>query len=210
MRTPSTLLASFLLLAALFVGKPASAQQYVYYAPPPPQGHNGGFFLRGSLGLGWAYAVEHYGGNDYAWQGLGVDVSLSLGVSFPTGFAVHADFLASATPEPKLTVDGVESGTLTNLSFTTSAFGIGFSRFFTNNAYVTAGLGGAVLALESDTVRFESNLGGYLTLGVGKEWWLGPRYAIGILGRATFFRVPDGNEAITSVVPSVSVTLSFD
>lgn len=210
MRIPSTVLTSLVLLAALFVGKPASAQQYVYYTPPPPQGHTGGFFFRGTLGLGMPYAAEHYGGDDYAWFGIGGELTLSLGLSLPSAIAVHADLMVSSTPEPQVNINGVDAGRLTNLSFTTTAFGIGLSRFFPTNAYLTAGIGGAIMALESDDIIFESEVGGYLTIGVGKEWWLGPRYALGILGRATVLRVPDGADAITGIVPTVSATLSFD
>lgn len=210
MRIHALFPAVLVLLAALAVDRPASAQQYVYYAPPPPQTHSGGFYLRGTLGLALPYAGERYGGSDYAWYGAGAEVTLSIGLSLPTGLALHADFLASATPEPRVSQDGVELGTLSNVSFTTSAFGLGFTQYFPSNALITGGLGAAVMAFESSTYRFDSEVGGYATLGAGREWWIGQRFALGLIGRVTLLRVPDSGSHISALVPSLSLSASFD
>lgn len=210
MRTTSPYLSVLVLLAGLVLESPASAQQYVYYAPPPPQTHSGGFYFRGTLGFALPYAVEDYAGDEYAWYGLGGELTLSLGLSLPSGLALHADFLVSTTPEPRVSVNGEEIGYLSDLNFTTTAFGLGLTQYFPSNALITAGFGGAIMTFDSDTYVFESELGGYVTLGAGKEWWLGPRWAVGLIGRLTLLRVPDGPDAITGVVPSLSASLSFD
>lgn len=203
-------LLALVLSVALFAPDRASAQQYVYYAAPAPQSHAGGFYGRFTLGAAFPYASETIGVDDYAWYGGGVDVGISLGISLPSAFALHVDLLGSVAPQPRVSLNGKEVGSLANLDSTASGFGVGFTRYFPSNAFVTAGLGVGVLSLQSDTTRFQSNAGGYLTVGGGQEWWVGPRFGLGLIGRLTAYRVPDSGTSITSIVPSLSLSMSFD
>lgn len=198
------------LWVALLAPDRASAQPYVYYAAPAPQSHAGGFYARLTLGAAFPYATETVGIDDYAWYGGGLDVSASIGFSLPSAFALHVDLLGSIVPQPRVSVNGKEVGSLANLDSTASGFGVGFTRYFPSNAFITAGLGFGLLALQSDTTRFESNLGGYLTVGGGQEWWVGPRFGIGLIGRLTAYRVPDSGSSITAISPSLSLSMSFD
>jgi len=191
--------------------QPAPAGYYVVQAPPPiGRVHDGGFY--GRLQLGGGYSLSNYPSEDLRWSGGAFDFSMSLGLSLPNALALHLDFLASATGHVDVTSGGTT--TTSDVSYGTGGFGIGATYYFPSNAFVTGGLGFAVASLTADdgTPVAESDIGGYLTLGAGREWWLGRRFAIGFYGRLSLFSFPDSgvDARFTTVLPAIGLSMSVD
>ncbi len=175
-----------------------------------PYTHTGGFFGRAQLGF--AYSHTSYPAADLEWGGGAIDFSASLGFSLPAGVALHVDFLANGTFEPTLYENGVEVGYLADTSYTTSGIGGGVTYYFLRNGFITGGLGFAVSSTVDPNYRTDSDVGGYLTFGGGKEWWVAPRFGVGFYGRLTGYSLPDTyyDTSWTTVVPAFGVSGTFD
>lgn len=162
--------------------------------PPPGAREHDGFMLRGTLGIGGAGITESTDvGGDYeaVFSGVSVGLSLDIGFSLITNLVLHARFAYLATPSPSLEVDGEDRGdsdyTILNLMLAPA-----LSYYFMPiNIYVTAAVGVAWLGFDDD--RYNDDLsnesdeltdaGIGLNLDVGKEWWIGRQFGLGVAGR---------------------------
>lgn len=206
----------FLAAATAWVVCPSGRAQaqgvYVVGVASPQAAHSPGFYGRLTLGLGYSHTRLRQSGADLLWGGVGAEASLSLGVMMPSALAVHADLLGASVFEPSVRFEGSSSsGTAVDVTYTTGGLGVGMTKYFPSNGYLTAGLGLAVASLEAGGYRYDSDLGGYVTIGAGREWLLSPLFGIGVVGRVTAYRIgAEDAENLTTIVPSVSVSLSFN
>lgn len=213
---PTRVLRLVLAAAAAFVLVPSERAQaqgvYVVGVASPQAAHSPGFYGRLTLGVGYSHTRLREPAADLLWGGVGAEASLSLGLMMPNTLAVHADILGASVFEPRVRREGASSsGTAVDVTYTTGGLGVGLTKYFPSNGYLTAGLGLAIASLEAGGDSYDSDLGGYVTIGAGREWLLSPLFGIGVIGRVTAYRIGiEGEDNLTTIVPSVSVSLSFN
>ena len=94
-----------------------------------------------------------------------------------------------------------------------TAFGAGLTYYFMPvNIYISGSAGAGKLSLDSPSGDSESDQGLVGELTVGKEWWVGGGWGLGLSGSFGFHSIPDGdideNWSGTSVALRFSATMN--
>lgn len=159
-----------------------------------------GFFLRLSAGGGTAgskievsSADSTIGAASVDLSGTAGDLNLAIGGMVQPNFAVHATIFGWSVSDPDADVtlgSLAASGTL-NGTATMSAIGPGVTYYFMPvNIYVSGSLGLGTFRLTGD-VEGETKSGFAMDLTLGKEWWVGENWGLGLAGGFTYHSVPD-------------------
>jgi hypothetical protein len=93
-------------------------------------------------------------------------------------------------PSPSLTVQGEDVPVAKDASVTAFLFGGGFTYYFMPaNFYLTGVLGAGMLsAASAESKARTSDLGVAVNFDVGKEWWVGGNWGLGLAGRFHYSR----------------------
>jgi hypothetical protein len=156
-------------------------------SPVPGRFEHDGFFLRLNIGPSVANVTRP----DYRWSGLGLDMGVSLGGSIIENLALHADFNTTLLPNPTERSMGRKHEFNADIVF--ESMGLGATYYIMPvNIFVTASGGIGVLAFEDDYGDSKDTAAG-LALGgmVGKEWWVGTDWGLGLAGQVRYIRVRD-------------------
>lgn len=158
--------------------------------------HQGGFFLRLSAGpfLDWTkYSVsdasEEISG--YAFDPSDMNVAIG-GIVFPN-LALHGVISGFNTSGPDIKVDGA-SVDIENLGYT--FVGVGMTYYFMpQNLYISGAIGmpsvsgGSIYVLDpywegsgEEVFYLGPGLGVAFDIALGKEWWIGSCWALGVAG----------------------------
>jgi hypothetical protein len=213
----------FMLAAAVM---PASARA------GEPRTHDG-FFLRMAPGFGYSEAK----GNGSKFDGASGSFELAIGAAVSHNFAIHATFdgwalfdqqapqaTAYATPLPASGPgmyghDGYHNDNHVGLGM----WGAGATYWFgKSNAYVTASAGAARLYYNlhfDDYCGYgydchyhddyaHSDTGFAFTTGVGKEWWVGDGWGLGVSGTFGYATVPPRGPGSDYKGPTFAVRFS--
>ena len=174
------------LMGAVFVPTAAEAK---------PRTHDG-FFLK--LGLGGGYTS--YGNADDAvdstLSGGAIEFDLSIGGTIADNLALYAFSAANAVPNPTLTVGSVEAES-DDTVLTLRSFGVGLS-YYLMPANVSLSIGAGITSAELEvrdpdsSVRITgtSDIGPYAFVGIGKEWWVGDEWGLGLGVKGSYARIP--------------------
>lgn len=155
--------------------------------PVPGRFEHDGFFLRLTLGPGMATVTRP----DYRWSGLALGMGVSIGGSVIENLALHADFHTTLLPNPTERAFGKKHDFNADIVF--ESMGIGATYYIMPvNIYVSVSGGIGVLAFEDD-FGDSKDTGAGLALGgsIGKEWWVGTDWGLGIAGQVQYVRVRD-------------------
>ena len=162
-----------------------------------------GLFVRVALGAGSGSAKISPPGGSLEFSGTAGDVNLAIGGSVNENLAVHATLWGWSVSDPTvdLTITGLGtgSGTANGSTVTMGAIGVGATYFFMPvNAYVSGSLGLGSLTLSDDSLGLDANSGtGFaMDLTVGKEWWAGQNFGIGLSGDVTYFSAKDSADLL--------------
>jgi hypothetical protein len=153
----------------------------------PGRFEHDGFFLRLNIGPSVANVTRP----DYRWSGLGLDMGVSLGGSVIENLALHADFHTTLLPNPTERSMGRKQEFNADIVF--ESMGIGATYYIMPvNLFVSASGGIGVLAFEDDYGDSKDTAAG-LALGgmVGKEWWVGTDWGLGLAAQVRYIRVRD-------------------
>lgn len=159
-----------------------------WLAPVRERFTHDGFFLRLMLGPGYT-AVSR---PDFRWSGLGVGMNLSVGGAVVRNFVIHADLRGVWLGNPRQRTGGHSSDFDADIVF--ESVGAGATYYFMPyNVYVTAGAGIGVLAFEDNAggTSKDSKPGLTLNAALGKEWWVGSDWGLGVAGQIVYTRVQD-------------------
>lgn len=180
-----TALACFLPAVLLLLAGPVVAGE--------PRTHDG-FFLRLSGGVGYGSTSRTLPsgivGNpqtaELAFDGLDGDYNFAVGGMIARNLALHGTFFGWSIADPDVEVDGTKTGSLDgNLSL--SAMGGGVTYYIMPaNIYFSGSLGLAWLSEE-----IETDVGFGLDATIGKEWWVGGSWGLGLAGAFGYHSVPD-------------------
>jgi hypothetical protein len=166
-------------------------------AGPSPQTHDG-FFLRLAPGVGGAGTKIEDGGDEINMDGSAGVLNIAIGGMVTETMALHGTLFgwSIADPETELIEGGIEigSGELDG-TLTLGGIGIGITNYFlSSNVYFSATVGAASLELDIDGLGdAESDTGIAGEVSVGKEWWVGNNWALGLAGVFGFHSIPDSD-----------------
>jgi hypothetical protein len=158
-----------------------------------PRTHDG-FFLRLSTGVAATRAEISDATGKLEVTGPAGDLNIAVGGMVGTNFVLHGTIWGwSATdPDGKVSISGFGSGSGTlNATLTMSAIGVGATYYFMpSNFYLSYSVGMASLSGDGDLDgKTKSGFGFDAT--VGKEWWVGDAWGLGVNGDVTYFSSKD-------------------
>jgi hypothetical protein len=145
--------------------------------------------LRFTLGFGLSFA--HNSDTEIGFEGLSAMTSLALGGAVSENLVVQGELYASSNPSPTATLDGEEIAEL-DATLNISGLGVGLTYFIMPlNLYLSATLavGGAVFDPPTSELERANGLG--INLLVGKEWWVGNDWGIGVAGHVFLMTLRD-------------------
>lgn len=157
-----------------------------------PRTHDG-FFLRLSAGGGYAKTSVDAGGDNFEISGPIGDVNFAIGSMVSPNLAIHGTIIGWTATDPTVEWTGVASGEF-NGDVTLSAVGPGITYYFMpSNLYLSASVGLATLTADiSGGPAFDSDTGVAVDLTLGKEWWVGDSWGLGVAGGLMVHSIPDG------------------
>jgi hypothetical protein len=157
------------------------------WAGGSPRAHDGGFFLRLSAGGGGAQSQIDLGGTDVEIEGFAGDVNFAIGAVVANNWAVHGTLLGWDIGDPEVKLGGSSFVAPENL--TLSALGAGVTYYaMPANIYFSPTIGLGWLSIEDA----ETDAGLVLDFTIGKEWWVGGSWGLGLNGYFGYHSIPDG------------------
>lgn len=169
-----------------------------------------GFFLRLALGMGHENLNVNTGDGELIdLSGFGFGLSIAIGGTIVPNLALHADIFGSGVIDPNVSQNGVELGELRDSTMTQSAIGIGATyHFMPINLYVGLSLGVGVVGLESPESNLDADPGFAMNAMVGKEFWVGDDWGIGVAAQLIYNHVPTNSDDSSSDWTSFNILFS--
>ncbi len=158
-----------------------------------PRTHDG-FFLRLSAGAGGAKTSEDFSNSSLEVSGAAGDVNFAIGGMISPNFAIHGTLFGWSLTDPEVKLTGYGSGTL-NGDLSMSAVGAGFTYYFMPaNLYISPSVGVGTLTLDIDGLDdVESDPGLAMDFTIGKEWWVGNSWGLGVAGAVGYHSIEDND-----------------
>jgi hypothetical protein len=172
-----------------------------------------GFFLRLSGGAGAARSEIDVPGEKTEFSGSTGDVNIAVGGVVARNLALHGTLFGWLVSDPDLEIEGVGSATASDTDLDLSAFGGGLTYYFMPvNIYISGSAGVGELGIDSPVGDFSTDSGFVGEITLGKEWWVGGSWGLGVAGAFGFHSIPDGevdeNWSGTSFAIRFSATLN--
>jgi hypothetical protein len=146
--------------------------------------HDGGFFLRLSGGVGGAQTTLE--DNLRSFSGMSSSTNVAIGGGIFKNFALHATLFGFLIPEPEEEYFGFPVDNDRDIML--SAVGVGVTYYIMPvNIYLSPSIGIGTLSDESGG---GTDVGVALDLTLGKEWWVGGNWGLGVAGAFGFHSVP--------------------
>lgn len=159
-----------------------------------------GLLVRLALGFGYtSSAVGDDGDGKLALTGGGGFASFAIGGMLTENLSLNADLFGLTSFEPSVEVGGERLGELADTRMSVGAVGIGLTYYLTPaNVYFAGSFGAAVGTLETrgrvlgvTYIReAKSEVGFAINLMVGKEWWVGREWGLGVAGQLILGSLP--------------------
>lgn len=161
-----------------------------------------GLLVRLAVGFGYTSSAVGDGGSGdgkLALTGGGGFASLAIGGMLTENLTLNADLFGLASFEPSVELGGERLGSLADTRMSVGAVGIGLTYYLTPaNVYFAGSFGAAVGTLETrgrvlgvTYVReAKSDVGFAINLMVGKEWWVGREWGLGVAGQLILGSLP--------------------
>jgi hypothetical protein len=153
------------------------------------------FFLRLSAGGGYAESELEDGEGQIELSGASGDFNFAVGGVIANNLAIHGTFFSTFLDDPdaEFSGGGLEGEGELDGSVDMFAYGGGLTYYFMPvNIYVSGSIGAATLTLDTDEGEFESDTGIAGDLTIGKEWWVGDSWGLGVAGAFGLHSIPDG------------------
>lgn len=154
--------------------------------------HQDGFFLRLSAGGGSTGSSLSVGAEKLEFSGSGGDLNIALGGIVASNLALHGTLYGWSASDPTSELNGVDLGKI-NGTLTAAGLGIGLTYWFMPvNMYLSGTIGSGGLELDvSGGLDGKSDRGLLLDLTLGKEWWVGDKWGLGLAGGLMYHSFPD-------------------
>ena len=157
-----------------------------------PRTHDG-FFLRLSTGLGNASTKIDVTGASLEFSGLSGGADLAIGGMVQPNLALHGTIFGWTMSDPDAELTSFPKETVSG-TVMMSGFGGGVTYYMMPaNVYFTGsvGMGSVRFDLPDLGADETSETGIAYTVGLGKEWWVGQSWGLGLSGNFIYHSVPD-------------------
>lgn len=153
-----------------------------------------GFSLRLSAGAGSASAKIEPPGGSLEFSGVASDINIGIGGRVSENLLLHGTLWGWVLSDPdfdlKVSGLGSSSGTAHG-TLTMSAVGVGATYYFMPaNMYVSGSIGTSALTGDKD-MDGKSKSGLAFDAMLGKEWWVGEAWGLGLAGYFDYFSAKD-------------------
>jgi hypothetical protein len=169
-----------------------------------------GFFLRFTLGVGWGNMKAESGESEASVSGAEGFFTFDIGGALTERLILHGRLGSIAMVNPTLEEDGDRFETTdTRLRF--AMLGVGLTYYvLPANVYFTGVIGAVRAAFESrgETSAFDKT-GFELDLDVGKEWWVGDYWGLGVAARFAYVSIPPADGVSASNFKGLNIGLLF-
>jgi len=183
------------------------------------QRRHDGFFLRIAIGMGGAAfgGVDHAeDGSDVSVAGLGLATDIAIGGAIVENLILHADIYQLTIFNPTVYADDEDVGDADEVGDSygvgqdvrVTGLGIGVTYYFMPvNLYLSGSIGLGQAVFEGDQGDTEpSKLGFGFNALVGKEWWVGAEWGIGLAGQ---FLMVSGEDEVLGHVNAFAASALF-
>lgn len=157
-----------------------------------PRAHDSGFFLRLSGGVGYAKSettfdlTEPFGEHTFEASKVSGDANFAIGGIIANNLALHGTLWGWSITDPTVKVDGTSTSASGDLSM--GAFGGGVTYYFMPaNVYLSGSVGLGILTSEDES----TDPGFASDLTIGKEWWVGTKWGLGVAGAFGYHNIPE-------------------
>jgi hypothetical protein len=197
------ILRTFLVVSLILVPIQLHAQ-----APPGARTHDG-FFLRFLAGGGpGRLVIDNVMGNEVKFTSIaGGAFHFQIGGAVKENLILFGDVGGFALTDPDVESGGsTESGA--NLDITASGFGGGLSYYIMPaNIFLSASVLASTNALTYQSENYESELGPSFLVSVGKEWWVGNSWGLGVAVLLELGFTRDQRDPTTSAQPDMTTRM---
>jgi hypothetical protein len=156
-------------------------------------------------------------GEDLKLNGTCGDANFAIGAIVTKNLALHGTFGGWSISEPDVEFGGDDQGDLDDSSLNLSMFGAGVTYWFMPvNMYLSGSIGAATMDLEVDNDEgpdfdLESDTGFGVDLTLGKEWWVGNKWGLGVAAGLNFSDVPtEDDEHIKSTSFAIRFSATYN
>jgi hypothetical protein len=162
-----------------------------------PYRHDPGLYARFALGAGFSGA-SFDDAQETTFSGGGGLLSIALGGTVAPNFAIYGDLFGLSMIEPTVSQGGVEQGTAERTRATVGGLGVGAAYYIMPlNLYFAGAIGSGAASVQTRipvgtaelVIDEDSRPGLLVNLMIGKEWWVSPRWGLGLAGQAIFSRL---------------------
>ncbi len=192
---------------------PETAQEDPAGTPTAGEYTHDGFFLRFNVGFGYTSAFFRSDfGERGSVDGGAFNFAFALGGAVVENLIVYGETFFSTALGPTFRSGGETVATRDDdVSLTIIGIGPGVSYYIMpNNLYIstTIGVGRAVLEVLNDTAS--SNIGFLQRITLGKEWWTGKQWGLGLNGELMWGYLPDEGGALYPLSVAVNFSATFN
>lgn len=153
-----------------------------------------GFYLR--LQVGGGYTRASVLDEDLAIKGGGAGINAEIGGALTRNLILYGKLFGTSAPNPDIEVGDITvEGRDESVSHNYGAVGVGLTYYLMPaNVYLSGALAFGQLSItqDGDDVA-ETDVGGSLHLGIGKEWWVSKNWGLGVGAELALGRVPEKN-----------------
>jgi hypothetical protein len=192
---------------ALLLGESTAFAQRYYYGPPPPRYYrpryaapyyapysHDGFFLRLTGGLGYLAASETVDGATLGYSGFGFTFGGALGGAVAPNLIVFGEIVGTTAFNADQSYAGSPQG-VSGLDVTLLGVGPGIAYYIEPaNVYLSGTLAFSKVSFTNTYSQYpvnDTNWGVGASFSIGKEWWIGRRWAFGFAGQVQLASMTD-------------------
>ena len=159
--------------AALFAAAPAQAQT-------TPDFTHQGLYLRVEGGLGYLHSEADFASTSATAYGGAGYLGFALGGAIAPDVVLYGEIWGMGAVNPTYQFAGA-TGTLDNQTLNYSGLGLGIGFFTAGNVFVGISLDATRLGITDNDNgdQSRSDVGGAVTLTIGKQWWISPHWGLG-------------------------------
>jgi hypothetical protein len=156
-----------------------------------PRDHADGFLLRLSMGGGGVTSSIDTDAGTTEISGTASDLNIAIGGMVRPNLAIHGTLFGWYTDEPD--VESPDGAATLNGDVVASGIGGGFTWYLMPaNFYLSASAGFGSMEVNFGNLKAETDSGLMLDATLGKEWWVGDKWALGAAFGVQYHSLPDG------------------
>lgn len=177
-------------LVAVLAAIPHLATAQAPGQPPPPAPvvdptihRHLGFFLRLDGGVGYLSSSSTPGGIGASMSGVAIPFGIVIGGAVAENVIIAGDLWGISAVSPSFTIAG-QTASSGDTSFSLGGVGLNLTYYFMPaNVYVSVTPSLVGLTLRGNGATSSSQAGFGTKVGVGKEWWVGDHWGLGLAGQ---------------------------